>query len=553
VGDEGFGRVDWFSGRVEVPFDSDVDGVRLVELGRVYSFPGNAWPNFQTGGSGEDLGFALELRDSTGVVLSQPFLIGNDRLDVARGRSSSVEVFDVRVVDPPVYDSFAVKVGGRELAVVERSPGVPSVSVSGVCEGRVFGQDEQVRVAWEGRDMDGDRLTYKVFRSYNAGGSWGERTISDFGGSRWDFLKFAADEEVMVAVSVSDGTRSTFAVTPTFRVAEHDPQVKILHPVSGASFYGKQEFRLLATSSDIDEGINFVGHLDDDAHVWSSNLDGHLGIGADIELSADKLTPGDHTITVVVTDKTGRQASDSINLEIRAERQDKEPVLVDWFVGAISVHHDSDDISAFGLEELAVYSLPITAGLEAPVSPKYWEFELELRDNSGASIRKIPFNIDYLLARADIKFVSGVYTPTRENFSVAMPDPPDYASFAINLGDIELATLERSPNAPTVSVQGISENQFFTQDDELEISWVGQDQDGDPLTFRVFTSHDAGQTWQRESNHDTDITGWDSFVFQATDQAKIAVATSDGTRSTFTITPTFQTTNWSYIKYRANN
>jgi len=551
LGDEGFGRVDWFSGRVEVPVDlpsesgvpdeEDVAGIRLVGLNPVYSLPVNAWPRFRVYAGEVDLGFELELRDSAGVVLSQPFLISADRSHFVRVRSSSgvfEEVFSVRVVDPPVYDSFAVKVDGRELAAVELSAHAPSVSVSGVCEGRVFEQHEQVRVAWQGQDEDGDRLTYKVFRSYNAGSSWSERTVSDFSGSQWDFLKFGADEEVLVAVSVSDGTRSTFAVTPAFRVAEHGPQVRIKSPVSGATFYGQQKFQLSAGVRDPDQNTFSAPH----SRVWHSSLDGHLGDDLFINTSADQFTPGEHTITVVVTDKTGRQATDSISVNIGVGPPRSSPGFADSFAGRVSVHYNSDDTSAIQLKELdPVRTLPKQqSGWTYGLNPHQFGFELELRDNTGAAIRNIPFDTSYSLPVVDKLLLSGPIPPYTEWFRIRVLDPPDYASFAIKANGAEIAVINRSPNAPTVAIQNITENQSFTQDEDINITWTAQDQDQDPLTYKVFQSHDNGITWRARTRTDTEQTQWNDFDFQPTDQAKIAISVSDGTRSTFTTTPTFK-------------
>jgi len=536
------GLVDWFSGQVEVPYDDDVLGIRLVELNPVYSIPGDADLNFFKIG-GWDLEFILELRNSTGAcVLSKPFLISDDRFEYRRWQSEFepfIEFFSTRVASPPDYTSFAIKLGNRELAVAERSAHTPTVSIQGIPQDQGFEENEPVSISWVGHDQDGDQLTYRVFRSYEAGGDWYERTSSNFEGTQWNFFNFKSTDDAGVAVAVSDGTRSTFSIAPAFRVSEHDPEVKIVRPVAGTVYYEQQQIPLRASSRDYD-----WSSIDRDAHVWSSSIDGHLGIGKSIDMTADQLTLGGHIITVIATDETGRTGTDSIPVTIQATQQNAEPGLMHRFSGVVRVPRNSDDITVITLLELdSVYSLPKkTRSAREIYRPQDFGFELELRNSTGASIRNIPFNISTVPSHADPSLISGDYFPVTESFEVKVPDPPKYASFAIKAGSRELAVIERSAHTPTVTIEDIFENQVFKENEPFSISWQGHDQDGDTLTYRIFKSYDAGQTWLEDTNiyYDLEATQWDYIRFQATDQARIAVAASDGIRSTFAMTPIFQ-------------
>lgn len=543
----GFGRVDWFKGWVEVPvLDGNVSGFRVVELDPVYSLPYNTDLNFRfSGDTRSRLELVLELQDSNGnCLLEKPVYTSNNRSRHPNDTSFEpvVERFSTRVANPPDYASYAIRVGDRELVAVQLSEHAPTVAIPDVQEGQIFEQDQQVSVSWVGHDQDGDKLTYKVFRSYDAGQSWDERTITDNEGTKWDFLEFKTDEDARVAVVVSDGTRSALAVTPVFQVAERDPKVKIVSPVSGTTYYGQQKIQFASTDNNPnwDRGSHYASEW----NVWSSSIDGYLGAGWFVNVSAEQLTPGDHIITVAVTDiVTGRTGTDSIPITIHEARQDIEPDFTDWFSGAVAVPLSSDETSIFELEGLApVYSLPKIISVSAR-GFGWWDlgFTLELRDSTGSVIRSTPFYITSTATIVDPILRFGESILYQESFKFGIPDPPDYTSFAIKAGNTELAVIERSEHAPTVIIEGISENQVFELDDPISISWQGHDQDGDTLTYRIFISHDAGQTWELEKIFSsTDETQWNNFEFHATDEARIAVAASDRARSTFAMTPVFQ-------------
>jgi len=129
-----------------------------------------------------------------------------------------------------------------------------------------------------------------------------------------------SDEYEHAAVSASDGTRSTFAETPIFRVPMHAPQVWIVNPGSGAVFAGGQGFVLEASGYDEEDGS-----LGSGAFSWRSDLDGNLGAGRHIVLSAGDLTPGTHMITVTGTDSSQMTATATITIAA----QNAVPTTVD--------------------------------------------------------------------------------------------------------------------------------------------------------------------------------------------------------------------------------
>ena len=61
----------------------------------------------------------------------------------------------------------------------------------------------------------------------------------------------------------------------------------------------------------VEDGLVPSSHI-----VWESSIDGSLGAGRYLVLSAADLTAGSHTITVTATDAAGLSASDSVNVVI---------------------------------------------------------------------------------------------------------------------------------------------------------------------------------------------------------------------------------------------
>ncbi len=210
----------------------------------------------------------------------------------------------------------------------------------------------------------------------------------------------------------------------------------------------------------------------------------------------------------------------------------------DMFFGEISFSESDGSTSGVVLDR--IYSRPrqvrpITSG----------DYVLELRDSSGASVRNISFT-----ASQPITFVLPEFgvDSSEENglttFSFTVFNPPDYTSFAIKQDGRELLVMQRSANAPTVSISGVSANQLFSQTDTINLSWVGSDQDGDSLTYRVYYSIDGGSSYEPYLLETTDTSK--AIVagrLPGSDRARFGVSVSDGTRSAFVETPIFRIAN----------
>src|SRR5205823_2666146 len=77
----------------------------------------------------------------------------------------------------------------------------------------------------------------------------------------------------------------------------------------GAVFRSGSLVSLSAYAYDVDDGV-----LDGTAVRWASDLDGPLGAGATV--TAGKLRPGQHRITMTATDSDGNQATQSVTIRV---------------------------------------------------------------------------------------------------------------------------------------------------------------------------------------------------------------------------------------------
>ena len=165
-------------------------------------------------------------------------------------------------------------------------------------------------------------------------------------------------------------------------------------------------------------------------------------------------------------------------------------------------------------------------------------YVLELRDANGMAIRSVPFNV--LTVTSD--GISADGTPVggfRDSFEFVVSDPPGYESFAVMKDGVELSSVSRSRNAPSISVSGPSWD-MFNDDGTISVSWIGSDADGDELVYRVYYSTNGG-SFYRIMFRMTEATSksFSATRLRGSSRARIGVSVSDGTRSVFAETPIF--------------
>jgi hypothetical protein len=89
------------------------------------------------------------------------------------------------------------------------------------------------------------------------------------------------------------------------------PIVEITYPIDSSIFNEDDDITFASISGDEEDGS-----LSDDSLVWTSSINGRIGIGRSI--SRNNLSSGTHTITLTATDSQGATGSNSVAITIKA-------------------------------------------------------------------------------------------------------------------------------------------------------------------------------------------------------------------------------------------
>src|SRR4029079_8241269 len=101
-----------------------------------------------------------------------------------------------------------------------------------------------------------------------------------------------------ITLTVVDAGGLTNSFSKQVAVPNLPPLVTITAPASGSVFPQWASVSFVGSGTDVEDGT-----LTGSALVWSSSINGQLGVGASISTST--LSPGTHTITLTGTDVLG--------------------------------------------------------------------------------------------------------------------------------------------------------------------------------------------------------------------------------------------------------
>ncbi|MBL9120941.1 MAG: hypothetical protein JNL80_13600 [Phycisphaerae bacterium] len=201
---------------------------------------------------------------------------------------------------------------GRVLAQRLRSPNAPTAVFMNIDSGASISNG--IPVTWAVADQDGDPVDTLLFWSWNDGQSWvpidlgmGEPfsvtldTISMPGS-----LPGAGRLRLMA----TDGLNTTTAEIDGLTLGElKPPTVAIISPRDRAT---GRVFHFECSATDMEDG----GLLEDTAVLWTSSIDGPLGLGQSI--TVENLTVGVHQICVEGTDSHGMSATACVEFAVLA-------------------------------------------------------------------------------------------------------------------------------------------------------------------------------------------------------------------------------------------
>jgi uncharacterized delta-60 repeat protein len=166
---------------------------------------------------------------------------------------------------------------------------------------------------WTAADLDGEALTYTLEYSTDNGTTW-ETLAINWNSESYpvDLTRLAGSNQALIHVTASDGFNCAQAQSQgTFIVPKHAPTASIDSPEDNRLYVADQLIILEGTGLDIEEGA-----LDASRLTWTSNLNGPLGTGTSLAISALTLQEGTHTITLTATDSTAQAGSASISIKI---------------------------------------------------------------------------------------------------------------------------------------------------------------------------------------------------------------------------------------------
>ncbi len=182
------------------------------------------------------------------------------------------------------------------------TPSTPGTTVAG-----------QFRITWTSADAAKIPLTYKVEynpETANSSSQWMVLT-ADLAKNLWteNFDDLPGGTSAQLRVTATDGVNAVSATSATFTVPPKPPEIFIGELEWGKDYEYGAEVLLEAEAYDLKDEW-----LPDNQFVWSSNLNGVLGVGS--ALIVDNLNPGEHIITASATNSSGLTATAQTTLTV---------------------------------------------------------------------------------------------------------------------------------------------------------------------------------------------------------------------------------------------
>jgi hypothetical protein len=219
--------------------------------------------------------------------------------------------FEVDVAFPAGTAAFRIKHGEQVLRVVPVSLNRPTIALTAApAPGQVV--SGIYTITWQAGDLDGDTLYYHI--EYCPNPQECHVLAPNITSTQFikNFDETPGSNQARLRVFVSDGVNSAEAASAAFVVPPKPPKASIDYPKPGARYMFGMNVTLSGDAYDDQDGIL----ASSTALVWSSDRDGILGRGPEVNLHT--LSVGTHTITLSATNSAGLTNSASVTITIEA-------------------------------------------------------------------------------------------------------------------------------------------------------------------------------------------------------------------------------------------
>ena len=269
--------------------------------------------------------YHIQLLDADkGVLADYPFtpMLDSDAsaTDAEVGLIGQIVDFVRGTRQVAIYSDLAKKV----IGLADISANAPAVTITDRSGGRSLPANGPVTLSWDGRDSDGDPLTYTILYSFDNRSTWRPLGTGLIANSlTLDAAEFEGTHGVSTGylrVIANDGALTGSSDSGPFVVAGKAPEASISSPARNSSYHYGQTVSLSGEGQDFEDGT-----LNDAQLAWSSDLDGLLGTGHSLHPAL--LSPGTHTITLQATDSHGQTDTATTAITISADETLPGPTL----------------------------------------------------------------------------------------------------------------------------------------------------------------------------------------------------------------------------------
>ena len=252
--------------------------------------------------------YTVRLQDAAGSVLYERAF---GLIELSNGEPTDSGSFQIILPDIAGGSQVTFLYNGKLVGSVAASAHAPEVRLTTPSGPEDWGESGAHQIAWEATDADGDTLRFNVQYSNDGGAAW---TSLDVDLSQVTSLTVDSANlpggDLLFRVLASDGwNQAVSASSVPVRVGDKAPLIHLASPLDGDALPAGEAVVFRGYAVDVEDVV-----LEDSAYRWTSDRDGELGQGP--TLWGIPLSAGEHQISLTVTDRSGKSASQSVKITI---------------------------------------------------------------------------------------------------------------------------------------------------------------------------------------------------------------------------------------------